>query len=86
MMDPRIRRTLPLALVLVVVLVGLLLVATNHWRRGAGLFAAAALLAAILRIVVPSRWIGLLAVRSRAFDVLFLLALCALFVVMVSRP
>ena len=86
MRDPRVRRTLPLAVVLVVVVVGLLLVATNHWRRGAAMFAAAALLAAILRTVVPSRWIGLLAVRSRAFDVLFLLALSALFAVMVSRP
>ncbi len=86
MMDPRVRRTLPLAFVLAVVVVGLLLVATNHWRRGAALFAAAALLAAILRIVIPSRWIGLLAVRSRAFDALFLLGLSALFVVMVSRP
>ena len=86
MIAPRVRRTLPLAVVLVVVVVGVLLVATNHWRRGAAMFAAAALLAAILRIAVPSRWIGLLAVRSRVFDVLFLLALSALFVVMVSKP
>ena len=76
----RVVRALPLSAVLVVVAVGLLLVAAGHWRRGAGVLAVAAGVAAALRLVVRDRSIGPLAVRSRAFDVVFLIAVAAVLV------
>lgn len=56
-------------LVVTVVALGLLAVALDHWRRGllwsgTGLFGAA-----LIRLLVPTRKVGLLAVRGRAFDV-----------------
>ncbi len=61
---------LPAALVAVVALAGMGLVATQHWRRGAVLLGSALLVAAILRMVIPVDRVGLLAIRSRAIDVL----------------
>ena len=55
--------------------------ATGHWRRGAAVLAGAAAVGAVLRLVTPEGSIGPLGVRSRAFDVTFLLALAALFTV-----
>ena len=74
-----------MVVVLLVVVVGLLLIATDHWRRGATALGAAAGLAALLRLVIPEGSIGVLAVRNRAFDVLFLLALAGLFAALVWR-
>jgi ABC-type uncharacterized transport system permease subunit len=42
----------------------------GHWRRGSGAVAAATLLAALLRAVLPQARAGLLAVRARWIDVL----------------
>jgi hypothetical protein len=58
-----------LTLVLLVVVVGLVRVATQHWRQGALLIGAGLLVAALLRAVLPDDRIGLLAVRSRVIDV-----------------
>ena len=41
----------------------------DRFRRGSVLFATAFALAGVLRLVLPSRVAGLLAVRSRVFDV-----------------
>jgi hypothetical protein len=65
-------RQLPLLAVLVVVGVGLVLVTFEHWRRGLVVMAAALLLCAVLRLFVPLRRDGFLAVRSRLVHVLLL--------------
>ncbi|MBU3061625.1 DUF3017 domain-containing protein [Nocardia sp. NEAU-G5] len=43
--------------------------AQDRWRRGALFIGGAPLLAAVLRLVLPEARVGLLAVRSRPFDV-----------------
>ncbi|MBB5154884.1 DUF3017 domain-containing protein [Saccharopolyspora phatthalungensis] len=60
----------PFGLVLLIVLIGLLLVALGHWRRGSVLLGFALLLAAATRAVIPQERMGLLAIRSKAVDVL----------------
>lgn len=65
-------RQLPLAAVLVTVGVGLLLVATEHWRKGLVVMGLALVGAAVLRLLVPVRRVGFLAVRSRPVDVLLM--------------
>lgn len=57
-------------LVMLVVAVGLVRVATQHWRQGAVLVGAGLIVAAVLRAVLPDDRVGLLAVRGRAVDVL----------------
>jgi multisubunit Na+/H+ antiporter MnhB subunit len=61
---------LPFALVLTVALAGMVLVALQHWRRGAAVIGGALLLAAALRAVLPNERAGLIALRSRGVDVL----------------
>jgi hypothetical protein len=56
--------------VLSVAAVGLLRVATAHWREGSVLLGGALLLAAVLRVALPPDRAGLLAIRSWAVDVL----------------
>jgi hypothetical protein len=65
-------RQLPLLAVLIVVGVGLLLVTFDHWRRGLVVMGVALLVGAALRMLVPLRRVGFLAVRSRLVDVLLL--------------
>lgn len=77
--SPRLIRALPISLVVGIVVVGLLWIAAGHWRKGAAVVGSAAAVAAILRLVVPGGYIGPLGVRSRLFDVLFLLGLAVLF-------
>lgn len=66
----RVPGFLPAALVAAITLAGMGLVLTQHWRRGAVLLGGALLVAAVLRLAVPPERIGLLAIRSRAIDVL----------------
>ncbi|RCW38809.1 DUF3017 family protein [Halopolyspora algeriensis] len=61
---------LPFTAVALVALSGFLRVAMQHWREGATLLGGAFLLAAVLRAVVPPEQAGLLAIRSRAVDLL----------------
>ncbi len=63
-------RQLPFALVWLVVLVGMALIATEYWRRGLTVVGAAAVLAGVLRLLLPARRAGWLVVRSRTIDVL----------------
>jgi hypothetical protein len=65
-------RQLPLLAVLVVVGVGLLLVTFEHWRRGLAVMGLGLVVAAALRLLLPVRRVGFLAVRSRFVDVLLL--------------
>ena len=65
-------RQLPLLAVLVVVAVGLGMVAIEHWRRGLLVVGLALVGAGLLRLVLPVRRAGFLAVRSRPIDVVLL--------------
>jgi Protein of unknown function (DUF3017) len=62
-------RQWPLLLVIVAVGIGLLLVAAERWRSGLVLMGLALVLAGALRLLLPLRRIGFLAIRSRPVDV-----------------
>jgi hypothetical protein len=61
--------------VLVVCLFGVGLVSTGRWRLGVKVVAGALGGAAVLRLLLPSRDAGMLAVRHRAIDVTVLAVL-----------
>ena len=65
-------RQAPLLAALLSVGAGLVLVTLGHWRRGLVVIGLALLGTAGLRLVLPLRRVGLLAVRSRWADVLML--------------
>ena len=65
-------RQAPLLAALLAVGGGLLLVTLGYWRRGLGVIGLALVGTAALRLVLPLRRVGLLAVRSRWADVLML--------------
>ena len=65
-------RQLPLLAVLVVVAVGLLVVTFDHWRRGTVIVGLALIGGAVLRLLLPVRRLGFLAVRSRPVDVVLM--------------
>jgi hypothetical protein len=65
-------RQLPLLAVLLTVGAGLLLVTFEHWRRGLVVIGLALVGAALLRLLLPVRRVGFLAVRSRPVDVVLL--------------
>ena len=65
-------RQLPLLAVLLVVVGGLLLVTFRHWRMGLVVLGLALVVAGLLRLVLPVRRAGFLAVRSRPVDVVLL--------------
>jgi hypothetical protein len=54
--------------ILAVVAFGLAVVAAGHWRGGVHLISAGLVAAAGLRLVLPARDAGMLAVRHRALD------------------
>lgn len=64
-----LRCHLPMLLVVLVIGVAVVFVAQDRWRRGALFFGGATLLAAALRLCLPAARVGLLAVRSKPFDV-----------------
>ncbi|MEJ3656123.1 DUF3017 domain-containing protein [Actinomycetes bacterium KLBMP 9759] len=66
----RLPVNVPIALVAVIVASGLVRVLMQHWREGAALLGGAMLVAAVLRMVLPDDRVGLLAIRSKAIDVL----------------
>jgi multisubunit Na+/H+ antiporter MnhB subunit len=61
-------RQLPLLAVLGLVGVGLLLVSLGHWRQGLVLAGLALVGGGVLRLLLPVRRTGFLAVRSRPVD------------------
>jgi hypothetical protein len=65
-------RQLPLLAVLVAVAVGLLVVTVDHWRRGIVIVGLALIGGAVLRLLLPVRRVGFLAVRSRPVDVVLM--------------
>ncbi|MEO9010627.1 MAG: DUF3017 domain-containing protein [Nakamurella sp.] len=64
--------------VLIVILVGLVIVAADRWQVGSVVLAGAAGLGAVLRLVLPTSAAGVLAVRSRVFDVAMFVAIAGL--------
>jgi hypothetical protein len=56
----------------VVVAGGLLVVTTGHWREGLVVLGLALVGAAVLRLLLPLRRVGFLAVRSRPIDVVLM--------------
>ncbi|GAB2566080.1 DUF3017 domain-containing protein [Nocardia heshunensis] len=52
-----------------VLVVAIVFLAWDRWRRGTYIFGGATLLAAALRMALPTERVGLLAVRSKGFDV-----------------
>lgn len=64
-------RSIPITIVLAIVVLGLVLIALAHWRRGTVALALAMLLAGVLRMLLSERVIGVLAVRGKVFDVVF---------------
>ena len=67
-------RQLPLLAVLIAVGAGLTLVTFEHWRWGLVVLGLALVGAALLRLLLPVRRVGFLAVRSRPVDVVLLVA------------
>ena len=65
-------RQLPLLAVLITVGIGLLLVTFEHWRKGLVVVGLALVGAALLRLLLPVRRVGFLAVRSRPLDVVLM--------------
>ena len=65
-------RQLPLLAVLVTVSAGLVLVTLDHWRRGLVVIGLTLVVAGALRLLLPVRRVGFLAVRSRPTDVVLL--------------
>ena len=65
-------RQLPLLVVLLAVGVGLLMVTFEYWRRGLVVVGLALVGAGVLRLLLPLRRLGFLAVRSRPVDVVLL--------------
>ena len=78
----RHRAELPAVAVVGVLAIGLLGISLGHWRKGAIVMGIAPLLAGVLRLVLPARDTGLLAVRGRTFDVVLLLTLGVVVIVL----
>jgi uncharacterized membrane protein YjjP (DUF1212 family) len=67
----------PLALSVIVAAVGLVILTFYDWRNGTIIFAGGVLLAGLLRAALGDDAAGLLHVRSRMFDAIFLLGVGA---------
>lgn len=65
-------RQWPLTVVLLALAGSLVLIATDHFRRGSVGIAASIMLAFFLRLLLPDADAGLLAVRSKKVDVIVL--------------
>jgi hypothetical protein len=65
-----VKKNLPLVMVLAVLIIGLVRIVMYHWREGTVLVGIALVVAAILRALLPTERVGLVAVRGRGVDVL----------------
>ena len=73
--EPRRFREWPIAVVLAVVLAGLAVVASGHFRRGTVVLSFGVALALFLRLLLPGTDAGMLRVRSKRIDVAVLAVL-----------
>jgi hypothetical protein len=71
-------RAVPVMLVIATIVAGLVIVAGDRWRLGSVVLAGAAALGGVMRLVLPTSVVGVLAVRSRIFDTAVFLAISAL--------
>jgi hypothetical protein len=62
----------PISIVLIGIGVALVLIGTDHFRRGSIILSASVMLAMFLRLLLPTSDVGMLAVRSRRTDVIVL--------------
>ena len=67
----RIKRQWPFLGLWLAVAVGLVLVATEYWRKGLVVIAVAVATAGVLRLMMPPKVTGWLVVRSRVTDTVF---------------
>jgi|GEM_PF-706275 len=67
------RRQIPFLMVAALLVVAAVFIALDHWRRGILILGTTALFTAALRAFLPPEYVEMLEVRSRHFDVLFLL-------------
>jgi len=68
-------REWPISVVLAVVAAGLVVVASDHFRRGTVVISFGVALALFLRLLLPDSDIGMLRVRSKRVDVVVLAVL-----------
>ncbi|MBP2322610.1 hypothetical protein JOF56_002995 [Kibdelosporangium banguiense] len=68
--NTRLRDQWPFLTVLLIVAVGLIRIVMYHWRDGTTLIGVGLLVAAVLRLLLPDKRAGLLAVRKRRVDML----------------
>lgn len=73
-----ILRAIPITVVLSIVAAALVLIALEYWRRGTFALGFSMLLAALFRVVLSERTIGVLAVRGKGFDLFFYFATAAM--------
>lgn len=72
----------PLAITLLGVGAGVAWAGIGHWKRGSFLIGVTFLMAMLLRVFLPERWVGLLGVRSKLVDAACLFVLGAGIVVL----
>lgn len=58
----------PLFITLVGVTAGVAVTASSHWKRGTAIIGAVFVMATLLRVLLPEKYVGLLGVRSRLVD------------------
>lgn len=80
----RLSREIPMLAVLAGFAAGVLLIGLHRWRRGLLVTGLALLLGGFLRLVLPTRRAGFLAVRGRTADVLTLAAFGACVVLLAA--
>ncbi|QGF22524.1 DUF3017 domain-containing protein [Raineyella fluvialis] len=80
--DPGLRWTW-LAVVVTIMAAGVVVIAFGLWQLGSSLIGAGMIIGALMRLGLPSRQAGLLLVRGRIFDVLWMLAIGVGIIVMV---
>lgn len=68
------KKNLPMVAIAAVILVAIVFVLAERWRRGSFVFGVATLLAAGFRLILSDERAGLLVVRSKTFDVAALTA------------
>jgi hypothetical protein len=64
-----IGRYAPFALVMAVAAAGVVLIFLYHWRIGSGLIGGSLLVAAGLRVLLPEKQLGLIALRRKLTDI-----------------
>ncbi len=87
---PRSRGSQFYLLLLLGVAVGMVLIAVDAWRMGVGLVGVTFIVGAFARSIVPPNHVGMLRVRGKPFDMLWMsllgVSLIVLAVVIPSQP